>query len=294
MKHLALASALVCAALSVSCKVAQPPPTTARPRVEGEVIATVNGVPLTRQELPPSAHGQAARNGAAGPVDGELLSRLVEDEVLAQYAVTAGLDRDATYRAELARAEAGFRAWRRSQLVALADRSQSTGINVTEAEARAWYEAHSARARAEVRVAQILVRDEAAATQMLAELRSGVAFDDVARRLAPPGDDPTARPWELGPLRWHQLPDAWRGPVDGLQVGQISDVIRGPNRRFWIVKVLERRENPSLTFETTRDTIVQVLRDERAIAARARLRETLRRAANVAVTPQPPPPSDNR
>lgn len=293
MKHLALAPLFVCAALSLSCKVAQPPPATPQQRVEGEVIATVNGVPLTRQELPPSAHGQGPRS-ATGPVDADLLSRLVEDEVLAQYATSTGLDRDPTYRAELARAEAGFRAWRRAQLVALADRAQSNGLNVTEAEARSWYESHTARARAEVRVAQILVRDEATASQLLAELRAGAAFDDVARRLAPPSDDPAARPWEMGPLRWHQLPDAWRGPVDALQVGQVSDVIRGPNRRFWIVKLLDRRENASLTFETTRDTIMQVLRDERAIEARARLRETLRRAARVDVTPQRPAPTETR
>lgn len=292
MKHLALASALVCAALSVSCKVAQPPPTpSVRPRVEGEVIATVNGVALTRQELPPDAHGRSPHAAPTGPVDSDALSRLIDDEVLAQHAATSGLDRDPTYRAELARVEASFRAWRRSQLVALAERAQAATVTVTEADARSWYETHSARARAEVRVAQILVRDEAAANQLLAELRAGVAFDDVARRLSPPSEDPAAKPWELGPLRWNQLPDAWRTPVDALQPGQLSEVIRGPNRRFWIVKLLERRENTSLTFEATRDTIMQVLRDERAIASRARLRETLRRAARVAIVPQQTAPA---
>lgn len=290
MRHLALTAAVLCALLPLSCRVAPPAPAE-HPRVEGEVIASVNGVSLTRQELPPTAHGQAP-HGADTTLDHDALTRLVDDEVLAQYAASTGLDRDPVYLADLARAEAGLRAWRRAQLVALADRATSNQLTVTEAEARSWYASHTARARSEVRVAQVLVRDESTANALLRELRGGAAFEDVARRMSPPSDDPTARPWELGPLRWHQLPDAWRGPIDGLAVGQTSDVIRGPNRRFWIVKLLDRHENVSLSFEATKSTIVQVLREERATEARARLRETLRRAARVVISPATPRPNE--
>lgn len=288
MKHLALLSALALATLTASCDRGRPAPanaapsaSSAAPRVEGEVVATVNGVSITRDELPQSPHG------ATQPLDNEALSRVIDDEVLAQYAASTGVDRDPAYRAELARAEASFRAWRRAQLVTLVDRSQSNEQQITEAEARSWYESHQARARSEVRVAQVLVRDEASANAIMRELRSGTPFDDIARRSAPPSNDPADHPWELGPLRWQQLPDPWRGPLDALQIGQTTDVIRGPNHRFWILKLIERHENPALTFEATRDTIMQVLREERATAARARLRETLRRAARVTITPRP-------
>lgn len=288
MKHLALLSALTLATLTASCERGRPASANASPtaatsssRVEGEVVATVNNVSITREELPQSPHG------GSQPLDSEALSRVIEDEVLAQYAASTGIDRDPTFRAELARAEASFRAWRRSQLVALVDRAQSNDQQITEAEARSWYESHQARARSEVRVAQVLVRDEASAAALLRELRSGTPFEDIARRSAPPSTDPADHPWEIGPLRWQQLPDPWRGPLDALQIGQTTDVIRGPNHRFWILKLLERHENPALTFEATKDTIMQVLREERATAARARLRETLRRAARVTITPRP-------
>ncbi len=252
------------------------------PRVEGEVLATVNGVPVTRDEVQGAAHGSLSHGGGAPERNDDALARLIDDELLAQRAVATGLDRDPAFREELRVAEARFRVWRRTQLAALIERrTNDADAGVSDADARRWYEANTARARSEVRVAQILLRDEGAAAQALRELRGGASFDDVARRLAPPSTDPAERPWVIGPLRWHQLPDAWRAPLDALRVDEVSEVIRGPNRRFWILKLLERRENTELTFASTRATIAQVLRDERAATERTRLHDELRRGARI-------------
>ena len=178
------------------------------------------------------------------------------------------------------RAEARLRAWRRTQLAALAER-QAGAEPVTVEEAQRYYTANEARVRGEVMVAQMLIRDEAAAESALRELRGGVSFDDVARRLHPNLADPAARPWEMGFLRWQQIPDAWRGPLDGLQPGQVSAVIRGPNRRFWILKLLARRQAEGVTFESVRPVIVQRLTEERRAGARDRLRAELLRGARV-------------
>ena len=54
--------------------------------------------------------------------------------------------------------------WRRTQLAALLERrTNDADAGVSDVDARRWYEANTARARSEVRVAQILLRDEAAA-----------------------------------------------------------------------------------------------------------------------------------
>ncbi len=265
-----------------ACNPAHSAAPTGAPRVEGAVLVTVNGVPVTRDEVQGAARGSLSHGGGAPERNDDALARLIDDELLAQRAVASGLDRDPAFREELRVAEARFRVWRRTQLAALVERrTNDADAGVSDADARRWYDANTARARAEVRVAQILLRDEGAAAQALRELRGGASFDDVARRLAVPGTDPAERPWVIGPLRWHQLPDPWRGPLDGLRVGETSAVIRGPNRRFWILKLLERRENTELTFESTRATIAQVLRDERAAAARTRLHDELRRGARI-------------
>lgn len=270
MRPLALA---LCAALAASCR-ERPAPTAAN---AGEVVATVNGVDLTRAELAPSLpHG-----GVAAPAgDDAALERAIDDELLAQHARRLGVDRDPTFVRELRDAEARLRAWRRQRLAELAERREA-GAPVGDPEARAWYQAHAAEVRAQVRVAQLLLRDEDAATRALAELRAGADFGAVAARALPHGADPAARPWELGPLRWQQVPGPWRDALPRLRVGELSGVIRGPNRRFWVVQLLERSDDPAVTFESARDAVTQYLQEERRLSAGAALRARLRREARV-------------
>lgn len=248
----------------------------------GEVVVEVNGVAVTRDELagstrPPTPHS----NGAAPETEADTVQRVVLDELVAQRATQLGLDQDPTYREQLRQAEARHRVWKRQQLVELFERWQdSQRATVSEADARQWYAAHEASIRAEVRVGQILLRDEAVANQYLHDLQSGTAFDDVARRMVPTAG-PSERPWELPYMRWSQVPEAWREPLQSLQVGQTTAVLRGPNRRFWILKLIDRRPRPDLTFEAVRDEVTQAMQAERAVAVRAGLREDLRRHAQI-------------
>jgi len=64
-------------------------------------------------------------------------------------------------------------------------------------------------------------------------------------------------------------------------VGQTSEVLRGPNNRFWIIDVVDRRERPELTFEAMRTAITQTLQEERRLAVRSGEREDLRRDARI-------------
>lgn len=268
---------LLCALLAASCGRA---PSTQAPVSQGDVVARVNGVAIDRAEVSASSREGSPHGGGAPESTAASLETVVFEELLAQRAVARGLHRDPVFTAEYRRAEARLRAWRRTQLAALAER-QAGAEPVTVEEAQRYYTANEARVRGEVMVAQMLIRDEAAAEAALRELRGGVSFDDVARRLHPNLTDPAARPWEMGFLRWQQIPDAWRGPLDGLQPGQVSAVIRGPNRRFWILKLLARRQAEGVTFESVRPVIVQRLTEERRAGARDRLRAELLRGARV-------------
>lgn len=250
---------------------------------DGEVVVEVNGVPLTRDEVGGSARAPGTHGAPDAPEsESDTLQRMILDELVAQRAVQLGLDQDPTYRQSLREAEARHRVWKRAQLVALFERWQdSQRAEVSEADARAYFAANEARIRAEVRVGQILVRDEATANQCLHDLQSGVSFDDVARRLVPVVVGGNDRPWELPFVRWNQIPEAWRAPLQTLEPGQITGILRGPNHRFWILKLLDRRAQPEMRFEDVRDEIRQTLQAERAVTLRAGLRDDLRRNAQV-------------
>ena len=277
-----------------ACKTSQARPQDSgapTPHSTGEVLATVNGVPITRQEVTGAARPASAHGGSgAAETPAQTLDRLIQEELRAQRAVHLGLDRDPQFQSDLERAEASFRTWRRSQLLTLLEaHDQTARPAIGDAEARAYYDANGPRVRTEVRIGQILLRDEAAITRALAEIRGGAPFEEVARRQFASLPESAGRPWDLGYLRWNLVPAAWRDVVYTLPIGQTSDVIRGPNNRFWLINVVDRRERAELTFDAMRPAIVQLLQEERRLATRTSESEDLRRGAQIVYLQRPSP-----
>ena len=244
------------------------------------LLVTVNGHPLTRADVQVSIR-TASTHGGAAETESEALERIIHEELLAQHALELNLDADPAFRDPDRLAEARFLAARRSQLAALYERHQSAQRpTVSDAEVRAYYTANATRIRSEVRIQQILVRDEAVARQAVADLRGGAAFEEVAARQFP-GVSPTLHPWDLGFLRWNVTPDAWRTTVDGMTAGQTSDVISGPNHRYWVIKLLERREVPDITVDVARPAIIERLQEQHTVALRTDEAAALRRRAQI-------------
>ena len=274
--------------LALSCSRA-PAPTAAHelpPVWHKDVRALVNGVAITDADV--SLAGRADRvshvpGAARDPA--EIVATLVREELAAQRAVELGLDADPAYRAELARLEAQVAAFRRRKLADALQAAELGKQRVSEAETRRYFEAHAAELRSELRVYQILARDEAQIERAASELDGGAAFEDVAARLVPAPAHAERMPWDLGYLRWNQIPDAWREAVRGLRPGQTSGVIEGANRRFWIVKIVDRRDNPAITYEVVKEALAERLGQARAADARARLDEDLQRRARIVHAP---------
>jgi tetratricopeptide (TPR) repeat protein len=65
----------LCLALA-ACKPAHSASPANAPRVEGEVLATVNGVPVTRDEVQGAAHGSLSHGGGAPERNNDALARL--------------------------------------------------------------------------------------------------------------------------------------------------------------------------------------------------------------------------
>ena len=64
-------------------------------------------------------------------------------------------------------------------------------------------------------------------------------------------------------------------------------VIRGPNNRFWIIKLIDKRENPSITFESIKPSIMEVLESAKIEALREQDDRELRAEANIVYTEAP-------
>lgn len=247
---------------------------------EHQTVLRVNGVAISELEVAlETRRGHGAEDSTESR--DQILEGLVLQEAMAQQAAALGLERDEGYAERMARVEAQRSSQRRKELARLFyKREVLDKVSATDAEAKALFEQDKRRIQTELHVAQILTRDEAQALSALAELQAGRSFDEVAARNYP--DLPVGmKPWDLGYLKWKNVPPEWQAPLGALAPGQTSGVIKGPGRRFWIVKLLDQRTNLELTFERTRADLLDVLKARKAEALRARLERELLGAARV-------------
>jgi hypothetical protein len=111
------------------------------------------------------------------------------------------------------------------------------------------------------------------------------AFEKVALADMPPLPEGATAPYDMGWLNLMQIPQSWSEAVVALRRGQVSDVLRGDGARFWIIKLMDRRDNPGVTFEASRAALGQRL----AVGSRERQRDALvqalRRAARIEYRP---------
>lgn len=253
------------------------------------VVARVNGAAITAADLDlamasaarASNPHQAGGEPVAPPVKAQVLEQLIDQELAAQRARGLGLDGDPEYQAELVRMTAQLDAFRRQRLGHLLERDTGQRAVVSEADARAFFDAQAERIRTQVRIAQILLHDPAAVAQAKRELDAGATFEAVAAKTLPSAPPPGTAPWDLGYLAWNQIPEAWQPYLAQLAVGGVSPIIEGPRGRRWIIQVVDRRVDPTITFETARPQITVLLQAKAAEVAIARQAKQLRAQATI-------------
>lgn len=280
-------SLLLISACSTAAPDPDPEPVAAEPGPG--VVAVVNGAEITQDDV---ALTSQPRPGQPVEMDDarrrNLLELTIRRELEAQEAARLGLELGDEERNQLGVLEAAARTYRRTHLAEALEVDRRRRVEVTEAEARAYFEENASRLRSEVNIWQILTRDEARIQSALAELEGGATFEEVAGSRLPPIVE-GQNPWDLGFMRWNQVPEPWRESLEDLEPGQSSGIISGLRNRFWIIHVAARRENPAITFETERATIEELLRVERLQTDEAETTRTLRAGARIVYIERPEP-----
>jgi parvulin-like peptidyl-prolyl isomerase len=128
-----------------------------------------------------------------------------------------------------------------------------------------------------VRVSQLLFKGRAEADALAAALDAGAPFDEAAARFFP-GLPAGQRPWELGFLQYQQVPEQWWPTLERLAPGEVSAPIAGPNERFWVLRLDERRPSQA-TPQALRAGLRAAVRARKVEAARAAAAQELRSRA---------------
>lgn len=250
-----------------------------------DVLATVNGKPVTELDVQYKMKSGGHSGGGAPRQRPDTLEEIIREELCYQRAVALGLDADPVYREKLRQFEVQLDFFKRKELTELFVRREiEAKAPVTEAEAARYFAANAGRLRTEIHIWQILRRDESAIKQALKDLEDGIPFEQVAAQQFPQLPETGQQPWDLGYLKWNQIPEPWREIVYDLKSGAISGVIRGPKGRFWILKLIDRRDNPTITFESVRPILLESLQHSRIQDLRERIGRNLRHHARVVYT----------
>jgi parvulin-like peptidyl-prolyl isomerase len=132
-------------------------------------------------------------------------------------------------------------------------------VLVSEDEAEDYFNEHTDLYRAEpkVRVAQIVVRDLAAAEQALTQLNAGADFFEVAQKKS---IGPEARRGgDLGFIARQVMPEPLDETIFNLPVGKISSIVQSPYG-FHIFKVLEIKPAKIKNFAESKDEVMADIR----------------------------------
>jgi len=268
----------------LACETAPPAVRTEVTADPGDaVLARVNGVEIRDSDVLLAL--EASAHGAPEVTDTRrrnVLTRLIGEELRAQEARRLGLDGVAAVQEALRSLRARVRAAERELLSQrLLTEARKASLRVTDDELRAWYDANQVRIQTLHHVRQILRRSPEAAAQARVALDAGRSFDEVAAENFPSLPPNRAVPWDLGPLRWSQVPTSWWPALDALEPGQTSGVIAGPRDRYWIIELVERRVDPDLTLENLAQVLRAELQKERKLELRSTLDAELRERAEI-------------
>jgi peptidyl-prolyl cis-trans isomerase C len=220
-------------------------------------VAIVNGKPVPKARvdmLLKQVEQQAARGGQQLPPDLETRAReeVVRREVYAQEAEKRGIPASADYKAQMEIA-------RQSLLINMLWLDYEKKNPVSDADAKAEYDKFKAQtAGAEYRARHILVETEETAKKLIADIKAGAKFEDVAKKNS---KDPGSA--ENGGDLDFAKPDAYvpefGQAMTALKKGEMTEAPVKTQFGYHIIKLDDTREAQFPAFEEVKPQIQQRL-----------------------------------
>jgi hypothetical protein len=277
---------LAVAATLLSCRAKQESNQKTGADVPPKILATVNGVPITEQDLKESLKKGSGHGEGVMPDNNQIaLQTLVRNELIYQKSIELGLDKDPQYRMKLSEIEAQVRDFKRKEMAAVYQNHMRSKAEVTDAEAKAYFEKNASKIQTKYHIWQILYRgNNPQIAKDDQDLKNGMPFEQVALRRFPNLPKEIKAPWDLGYLYWNQIPEPWQAVIDKLGTGKASDIIKGPGDRFWVIKVIDKIVDPKVTFATEKEKIVEVLKKQKSDGLNENMLNEMKTKAKIVYT----------
>jgi peptidyl-prolyl cis-trans isomerase C len=227
---------------------------------QGPFIAKVGGVSITQADFERELkslpeYAQQLFEGAAGRE--KFLDEVIKKEILYQEALKKGIDKNPDFSRKL---EEFKKLTLASELL---EKEIMSKNKVTEQEVKDYYNKHKAdfTTTSQLKASHILVKTEAEASNILARLKRGEKFEEIAKKESL--DAASAKNGgDIGYFARGQLVPEFEKAAAGLKVGELSGPVKTPFG-YHIIKVTDRKTGPVVEFDKVKDIIYQRLSGER-------------------------------
>lgn len=246
---------------------------------ESKILAKVNGITLTAGDVGfrlEQAHGKNPQYGQKGIDD------IINQELLFQKGMQLGLDKDPSYQRTLVALKSKPQGARRLEMARRVFNTQiASTIEVTGQETKDYYEKNADQIATELHLEMIRFDSKAQAEEALLKLHGGADFASIARPVMTGPKVEGREPWDLGFVKWEQVPVDYLEPIYKLNPGELSPVLGWQPTGFQVVKMLAKRTLPRAGYEKKSASVMNRLRDQKLLHAYHAYLETLRKEAKI-------------
>ncbi|MFH0810711.1 MAG: peptidyl-prolyl cis-trans isomerase [Pseudomonadota bacterium] len=262
---------LLLAALLVSAPAAANDDVTAKPQAP-KVLARVGDVNITEDQVNEILDGTSPADRPPD-VKRQILDKMVELFVLANEAEKAGMEKDPQVQRQLLQARTVI-------LARGVHERMAADVKISEEDARRDYEKNLDKfsVPAQFRLRHIQVKTKAKAEAILARLKKGESFENIAKKESQ--DSSTAQ--RGGDMGWQisgRMESAFERVATGLKAGEVS---KGPLRTpmgYHVIKLTDIQEAHKMAFEEVKGYIMDSLQKQEM----ERLRKELVKKADVEI-----------
>jgi peptidyl-prolyl cis-trans isomerase C len=249
------------------------------PAKNGQTLAEVNGGIITVEDfkkevetLPPYLRPMAET--AEGKK--ELLDTMVVREIIMQQAKKDGLDKSPAVAEKMEELK------QRVIVEAFLKKKIEEQANISDADLQKFYDQNKDKFKSgeQVRASHILVKDENAAKEILAEIKKGGNFEELAKKHSI--DAAGAKGGDLGWFGQGSMIPEFETVAFAMKEGEISGVVK-TKFGYHIIKLTGKRPAGTRSFEESKELIKSKLLPEKQQEIFAKLKDELKKGAKFSI-----------
>jgi peptidyl-prolyl cis-trans isomerase C len=255
------------------------PGSSSGPKHEGQVLAEVNGAKITTGDFNREVKNlpEYLRAMADTPQGRrEMLDTMVIRELILQKASKDGLDKGPELEEKLQELK------KRLIVESFLKKKVETDAKISDADLKKFYDQHIDKFKTgeQIRASHILVKNEQTAKELLAQIRKGASFEELARKNSV--DSSAAKGGDLGWFNKGAMVPVFEKAALALKEGQVSDVVKS-DFGFHIIKLTGKRPAGTRPFEEVKDQIKAALLPTKQQEIFQKIKEELKKSAKVTV-----------